>query len=403
MYIAIMGYGVVGSGAAEVLKMNNEKICLTSGQEKMELKYILDLRSFPGDPNEKLVTNDFNVILNDPEVEIVIETMGGLHPAYDFVVKCLEAGKSVVTSNKELVAEKGFELLQTARTHKVNFMFEAAVGGGIPILRPINRCLTANRIIEVAGILNGTTNFILTKMFSEGTSFEDALATAQELGYAEKNPSADVDGLDSCRKICILADLCFGKNLRPALVHTEGIRNIGKDDVELAESKGYVIKLIGSAREENGKVQAMVSPAMVSADSPLAAVSDVYNAILVRGNAVGTIMFYGHGAGKMATASAVISDVIDCAVHSGKPVRIGWKDDGDDFVASYCDFTSSFYVRLTCENEIPADMFENAEIIKLPDGDTAVFTGKMKRSDLDGKLAALGSSEVHSVIRITDY
>ena len=315
MYIAIMGYGVVGSGVAEVINKNHDSIVRKSTQSELEIKYILDLKDFPGDPNEKLFIKDFNIILNDPEVKVVVETMGGLHPAYEFVSACLKAGKSVVTSNKELVAAKGCELLGYAAEHNVNFLFEASVGGGIPIIRPISQCLAANEINEFAGILNGTTNFILTRMINDGMAFEDALKLAQDNGYAERDPSADILGFDACRKVCILASLCFGKHVYPDQVHTEGITEITLEDVEYAKDWGGVIKLLGRARKsEDGKhIYAIVSPAFVDHHSQLASVDDVFNAILVRGDAIGDVVFYGRGAGKLPTASAVVADVIDCA------------------------------------------------------------------------------------------
>ena len=327
MYVAIMGYGVVGSGVANLLEKNHEHIVKKSMQSEMELKYILDRRTFPGDPYEHLVISDFSKILEDDGVKIVVETMGGVHPAYEYVSACLNAGKSVVTSNKELVATKGCELLRIADEKNVNFLFEASVGGGIPIIRPISQCLAANDIDEIAGILNGTTNFILTKMISDGMTFEDALFLAQKNGYAERDPSADVDGFDACRKICILAALCFGKHVYPDCVHTEGIRKITLADVEYARSWGGVIKLIASAKKlDNGKVSVMVSPAFIQNHSQLATVDDVFNAILVRGDAIGDVVFYGKGAGKMPTASAVVADVIDCAKHMERKKFFGWQD-----------------------------------------------------------------------------
>ena len=262
-------------------------------RQELEIKYILDLKDFPGDPNEKLFIKDFNIILNDPEVKVVVETMGGLHPAYEFVSACLKAGKSVVTSNKELVAAKGCELLGYAAEHNVNFLFEASVGGGIPIIRPISQCLAANEINEFAGILNGTTNFILTRMINDGMAFEDALKLAQDNGYAERDPSADILGFDACRKVCILASLCFGKHVYPDQVHTEGITEITLEDVEYAKDWGGVIKLLGRARKsEDGKhIYAIVSPAFVDHHSQLASVDDVFNAILVRGDAIGDVVF----------------------------------------------------------------------------------------------------------------
>ncbi len=404
MYVAVMGYGTVGSGVAALLKKNHELILKKSGQESLELKYILDLRTFPGDENESLVINDFGLILNDSEVKIVVETMGGLHPAYEFVSACLAAGKSVVTSNKELVAAKGMELLAIAAQNNANFLFEASVGGGIPVLTPIIQCLAANEISEAAGILNGTTNYILTQMFDEGADFDGALAQAQKLGYAERDPSADVDGLDACRKICILADLCFGKEVKPDSFFVEGIRNITETDVAYAKALGGVIKLIASAKRIKDSVAVCVSPAFIKSGSQLANVSDVYNAVLVRGDATGDTVFYGKGAGKLPTASAVIADVIDCAVNFGRTKAFGWEKADEGYVLPDGEFVSRYLVRAACESCRVKSAFADAEIISFdgaPAGETAFVTGCIKKADLKESLDALG--EIRSVIRVTDY
>ena len=309
--IAIMGYGTVGSGVAEIIVTHKESLAKRA-KEEINIKYILDIREFPGDPLEEKFTKDFNDIINDDEVKVVVEVMGGLRPAYDFVKQCLEKGKSVVTSNKELVAAKGAELLQIAQDKNVNFLFEASVGGGIPIIRPMSQCLAANEVVEVAGILNGTTNFILTKMIREQMSFEDALALAQKLGYAEKDPTADVEGLDAVRKICILASLAYGKHVYPDNIHTEGISKITLADVAYASAWGGVIKLIGSVKKlDDGRIDIFVAPMILESSSQLAGVDDVFNGIMVRGDSTGDVVFYGKGAGKMPTASAVVADVID--------------------------------------------------------------------------------------------
>lgn len=412
MYVAIMGYGVVGSGVASLLKKNHEHIVKKSMQSEMELKYILDRRTFPGDPYEHLVISDFSKILEDDGVKIVVETMGGVHPAYEYVSACLNAGKSVVTSNKELVATKGCELLRIADKKNVNFLFEASVGGGIPIIRPISQCLAANDIDEIAGILNGTTNFILTKMISDGMTFEDALFLAQKNGYAERDPSADVDGFDACRKICILAALCFGKHVYPDCVHTEGIRKITLADVEYARSWGGVIKLIASAKKlDNGKVSVMVSPAFIQNHSQLATVDDVFNAILVRGDAIGDVVFYGKGAGKMPTASAVVADVIDCAKHMERKKFFGWQDSEPGYVADYLDNITSFYIRGTTQNAAAAiarinSLFGDVQMLtraNAPEGEFAFATDPLSERELDKKLALIEEAEIASVIRITDY
>lgn len=412
MYVAIMGYGVVGSGVASLLEKNHEHIVKKSMQSEMELKYILDRRTFPGDPYEHLVISDFSKILEDDGVKIVVETMGGVHPAYEYVSACLNAGKSVVTSNKELVATKGCELLRIADEKNVNFLFEASVGGGIPIIRPISQCLAANDIDEIAGILNGTTNFILTKMISDGMTFEDALFLAQKNGYAERDPSADVDGFDACRKICILAALCFGKHVYPDCVHTEGIRKITLADVEYARSWGGVIKLIASAKKlDNGKVSVMVSPAFIQNHSQLATVDDVFNAILVRGDAIGDVVFYGKGAGKMPTASAVVADVIDCAKHMERKKFFGWQDSEPGYVADYLDNITSFYIRGTTQNAAAAiarinSLFGDVQMLtraNAPEGEFAFATTPLSERELNKKLALIEEAEIASVIRITDY
>jgi homoserine dehydrogenase len=334
MYIAVMGYGTVGSGVVEVFTKNHDSIVKRSSQSELDLKYILDIRDFPGDPNEDKFIKDFNIILNDDDVKIVVETMGGLHPAFEFVSSCLKAGKSVVSSNKELVATKGYELLTLAEQNNVNFLFEASVGGGVPIIRPIVQCLAANEIDEIAGILNGTTNFILTKMIEESMSFEDALKLAQDNGYAEKDPTADIEGFDACRKICILASLCFGKHVYPDEIHTEGITHITLADVDYVNSYNAVIKLLGRAKKINDdKIVAMVSPCIVKSFSQLGNVHDVFNAILVRGDAIGDVVFYGKGAGKLPTASAVVADVIDCAKHANRKTIFGWGDSEPGYIA----------------------------------------------------------------------
>ena len=316
--IAIFGFGVVGSGTAEVLTQNAELIKQRVGQE-INVKYILDLRDFPDSPFADRIVHDINIILNDPEVRICAELMGGSHPAFEFSRAAMVAGKSVVTSNKEVVANFGPELLKIAAENNVRYLFEASVGGGIPVIHPIDNCLRANDITEVDGILNGTTNYILTKMFSEGKSFDDALKEAQEKGYAEKNPSADVDGLDTCRKISILSAIAFGSLIPPEKIHTEGIRGVTPKDVELAEKLGASIKLIGRAVRVGDKLCATVEPMVVRNSCPLSNISDVYNGVMIRGNAVGDVMFYGRGAGKLPTASAVVSDIIDIATYLDHP------------------------------------------------------------------------------------
>ncbi len=313
--VAILGFGVVGSGTAEVLTQNKALIEKKVGQE-VNIKYILDLREFPDSPFGHLVVHDFNIIVADPEVSIVAEMMGGSHPAYDFTKACLEAGKSVVTSNKEVVANFGTELLALAAANGASYLFEASVGGGIPIIRPMNQDLSSNSITAVSGILNGTTNYILTKMETEGAPFADVLKDAQKKGYAEANPAADIEGLDAARKIVILAAMAFGKRLDPNAIPCEGITKLTTEDIALARELGYAVKLIGHTTRVDGKILAMVSPRLVPAYNPISGVSDVFNGILVDANMVGQVMFYGPGAGKLPTASAVVADMIDIMEHT---------------------------------------------------------------------------------------
>ena len=348
--IAIMGHGVVGSGVAEILINHPDRI-FDKVKDNINVKYILDLRNFDDLAYADKFTKDFNKIVEDPDIKIVVEVMGGCTFAYDYVKACLLAGKSVCTSNKELVAKKGSELLKIALDKNVNFLFEASVGGVIPVLRPMAQCITANEITEVTGILNGTTNFILTKMIDENMSFDDALKLAQQLGYAEKDPTADVEGHDACRKICILASLGFGKHVYPEQVKTEGISNITLEDVEYANQFSSVIKLIGRTRKlDSGKITANVYPALVNKQHMLSGVNDVFNAIMVRGDEVGDVMFYGRGAGKFPTASAVVGDVIDCAKHLTARKYLFWEDGNDDYVADSKRDITKLFARLSSKN-----------------------------------------------------
>ncbi len=344
--VAILGFGVVGSGVAEVIRRNNGPITARAGAG-FEVKYILDLRDFPDSPYADRVIKDFNLIEQDPEVEIVIETIGGCKAAYDFTKRALQAGKSVVTSNKELVAQHGYELLNLAQENKVSYRFEASVGGGIPILHPLSQCLAANKITEVQGILNGTTNYILTHMFGTGISFDEALKQAQQRGYAEHDPTADIEGIDACRKICILAAIAFGRHVYPDQVPTEGITKITLADVSYAYAAGMKVKLLGRAIwQESGKVMAYVAPHFVSIHNPLAGVEDVFNAITVRGNAIGDVMFYGRGAGMLPTASAVVADVIDAKQHERTRRFLGWDDGGEDYVVGPETLVTQWFLRL---------------------------------------------------------
>ena len=356
--VGIIGYGTVGSGVFEVLNINSKSIEVRAGEE-IKVKRICDLRDFPGDEAEKLITHDFNDILNDKEISIVVETMGGTKPAYDFVKASIEAGKSVCTSNKELVAKFGAGLIKLAEKHNVNFLFEASVGGGIPIIRPLNYALTAEEILEIKGILNGTTNFILTKMNDEGLDYEAVLKEAQAMGYAEKNPTADVEGFDTCRKIAILTSLAYGKQVDFEDIKTEGISKITKEDMEYAKALNASIKLIGESKKENGVVYARVAPALINREQPLYGVHDVFNAIFVKGNMVDDVMFYGRGAGKLPTASAVVADIIEAVKYKDRHVGIIWEEEKLE-LGDIKEYRQSFFVR------VPAAMKETV-IQRLPE------------------------------------
>ncbi len=350
MKIAVLGYGVVGSGVVDLIYKNDASIA-ERAKEDISIKYILDVRDFPDDPHASLFIKDFETILHDDEVETVVEVIGGLNPAYSFVKRSLLAGKSVVTSNKELVATYGDELLEIAQNGNLNFMFEASVGGGIPIIRPINQCLAANEIEQICGILNGTTNYILTKMVKEHASFEDALKEAQQLGYAESNPAADVDGIDACRKIAILASLTFGYHVDPNMIQTEGIRNIDLKDVMLMKDNGYVVKLLGMTKKlDDGRLYIIVSPFCIKSGHPLSTVDDVFNGILVVGDAIGEAMFYGRGAGKLPTASAVVADVIDCVKHRKARKYLYWDHEKKNQLVDFKQQPSKLYVRFAADD-----------------------------------------------------
>ena len=409
---AVLGHGVVGSGVVEVMQKNKAVIEKKAGQT-MEVKRILDLREFPGLPYSDKFTKDFQDILNDDEISVVAEVMGGTHPAFEFVSACLEKGKSVVTSNKELVAAKGAELLALAKKNNVNFFFEASVGGGIPIIQPLHLCLSANEIDEIAGILNGTTNFILTKMIHEQMPFDKALKLAQELGYAEKDPTADIEGHDACRKICILASLCYGRHVYPESVHTEGITRLTLEDVAYAEDWGGVIKLIGRAKRlDNGMLCAMVSPAFIPSDSQLASINDVFNGILVRGNATGDVVFYGKGAGKLPTASAVVSDIIAAAKATGTSNSLTWTDCHEDYVVDHTATAVAFYLRLASND--PNAKTKAASCLgdvrflsrkEQPVNEFAVVTQVMNEGELEKALETLEQAGISLLgkIRVLDY
>ncbi len=398
--VAILGFGTVGSGVAEVLTTNGGLIDHRV-DDLVRLKYILDVRDFPDSPYKDCFVKDFAVIENDPELDIVVETIGGAKIALDFTTRALKAGKSVVTSNKELVATHGFELLQLARAHGCSYLFEASVGGGIPILRPLTSCLAANELEQVTGILNGTTNYILTRMIRAGLTFDQALAEAQANGYAEKDPTADVDGHDACRKICILAALAFGRHIYPDQVNTQGIRGVTLEDVAYADSVGDKIKLLGRAlRRSDGKVCAFVAPHLVPGENPLSGVEDVFNAIAVTGNAIGDVMFYGRGAGKLPTASAVVADVIDIAKDLKKDRHNGWEEGAPDLVVSADCLDSPWYVRAQLSADEAKRRCGDIQLLArsgAPAGEAAFLTVPMTRPEIEEKLSG---AKVDSLFRV---
>ncbi len=408
--VAVMGHGVVGSGVVELLLKNAEHIS-EKVKDDIFVKYILDLRDFNDLPYKDKFIKTPDPILEDDSVRVVVEVMGGIEPAYTYVKKSLQAGKSVVTSNKELVAAKGAELLRIAEEKNVNFLFEASVGGGIPVLRPIAQCLSANEIYQVAGILNGTTNFILTKMVQEKMPFDKALKLAQDLGYAERNPSADVDGHDACRKICILASLAYGKHVYPNQVQTEGISAITLADAAYAADFDSVIKLIGrSKRLSDTKITATVYPALVSNQNQLAGVEDVFNAVMVQGDAVGDVLFYGRGAGKLPTASAVVADVMDCVKHLQARKYLSWEEGDPDYVADPLQDDVRLYVRATAQDKAAAvaeleKVFGQVTLLKrrcAPKDELAYVTPHATERTLRKELEQLKASTALSILHILD-
>lgn len=397
--VAVMGYGTVGSGVVEVIEKNKEEINKKSGEE-INIKYILDLRDFPEDPYADKVVHDVELILNDPEIKIICETMGGLKPAYDFTKRALQSGKSVCTSNKELVAVHGPELIRIAHENKCNYLFEASVGGGIPIIRPLNYSLTAEKIDGITGILNGTTNYILSKMEKEAADFEEVLKEAQEKGYAERNPEADVEGYDACRKIAILSSLMCGRNVKYEDIYTEGITKITPTDFVYAHAMGKTIKLLAQSKEVDGKFYAMVAPFMISKQHPLYMVNDVFNAVCVHGNMLGDSMYYGRGAGKLPTASAVVSDVVDCARHIGKVIMCFW-DDQDVELTGIEQASRRFFVRVEAKKETKAiHTFERVSVIEADvTGEFAFVTEQMPEKEFNDKAEEVG---IISRIRIEE-
>lgn len=383
---AVLGHGVVGSGVVELFYKNKKSIEKRAGTE-MDIKYILDLRDFPESPYKDKFTKDFNDILNDDEVTAVAECMGGVEPAFTFVKSCLEKGKSVSTSNKELVAEKGDILLRTAKEHNCNFFFEASVGGAIPIIRPLHKCLAANDIDKVAGILNGTTNFILTKMYNDNMPFDKALKLAQELGYAEKDPTADIEGHDACRKICIISSLVFGKHVYPKSVYTKGISQMELSDVAAADVLGHAVKLIASVRKTSGgKILPAVMPMLVSYDSIIAGVNDVFNAVMVYADGIDQAMFYGRGAGKLPTASAVMGDVIETVKMNGTESSQTWESSNDDsFVDSINNLSARWYYRVPAESSSPEGSYEHE------DGISFITENELSFKEASDKAAEMGA------------
>lgn len=388
MKIAVMGYGTIGSGVVEVLRINQEKITKRAG-EPVEVKYILDLRDFPGDSMEDKIVHDYQTIVNDPEVGVVVETMGGVEPAYTFVKAMLEAGKQVATSNKNLVAAKGAELIRVAREHGVNFQFEASVGGGIPIIRPLNKCLTADEVEEITGILNGTTNYMLTKMADEGADFDEVLKDAQAKGYAEKDPTADIEGHDPCRKIAILTSLVAGKQVDFEDIHCEGITKISATDIKYAKAMGRSIKLLASSRQVGDSYSCMVAPYMLDQSHPLCGVNGVFNGIFVHGNVLGDAMFYGSGAGKLPTASAVVADVVDMVKHQHTNIYIDWSSEKLE-VVDYKDSVNSFFVRTTSDKATVEASFGKVSYVEgVEAGEMGFTTGDMTEAEFEEKSAKI--------------
>ncbi|MBQ9604542.1 MAG: homoserine dehydrogenase [Firmicutes bacterium] len=406
--IAVLGYGTVGSGVVEVINSNSKVIGKNAG-ESVEVKYVLDLRDFPGDPVQNIITHDFNDIINDDEIEVVVEVMGGTSPAYEFVKASLEKGKSVCTSNKALVAKHGSELLRIAEENSVNFLFEASVGGGIPILRPLNNCITCEVIEEITGILNGTTNYMLTKMTAEGLEYADVLKDAQDKGYAERNPAADVEGHDTCRKIAILSSIVTGKEVNFEEIYTEGITKVTKTDIDYVKKMGKAIKLLATAKFDGGRMWARVAPVIIEPSHPLGNVSDVYNGILVKGNCLGDVMFYGMGAGKLPTASAVVSDIVDAVKNKHTNLGFSWSEEKQQ-LTDISTVEVSKFVRVSYSIKAEAlnavsQSFGDVDVVEAGiENELAFITPVLTEASIEKKLGNLanseGISEVLSVIRM---
>ena len=400
--VAVLGYGTVGSGVVEVINTNSSSINKKAGEE-INIKYVLDLRDFPGDPVQEKIVHDFDIILNDPEIRIIAEVMGGVEPAYTFTKKALLAGKSVCTSNKELVARHGAELLQIARENNSNYLFEASCGGGIPIIPTLNSSLTADEIDEITGILNGTTNYILTEMFEKGSDFADVLKEAQDKGYAERNPEADVEGYDACRKIAILSSLAFGRQVSFEDIYTEGITGITAADIKYVKAMGKTVKLLAYSRKVDGNIYAMVAPEIVGVDDPLYSVNGVFNAIFVHGNVLGDAMFYGSGAGKLPTASAVAADIVDEARHLNKNIMSFWSPEKLE-LADISNSAKKFFVRVKGNPETDLEkvrtIFGMVQPIVLPEqeGEFGFITDVMSEAAYKEKAEQYG--EVINRIRV---
>ena len=400
--VAILGFGVVGSGVGEVIRMNNEKLTTALG-DSISVKYIFDKREFPGTVWQDLVVHDIDVIMNDPDVNVVVECMGGAHPAVDFSLEALKNGKHIVTSNKEVVAKFGHELIKTAKENGVGYMFEASVGGGTPVIRPISRCLAANEIDSVCGILNGTTNYILTMMNKYSESFDVALKSAQEKGYAEHDPSDDINGVDTCRKICILADIVFGKGVDSTKVYTEGITAIRNKDVKIAENLGAAIKLLGRCKKIGDSLSVMVAPFIVSGERVISKIDDVFNAVAVNGNAVGEVTLSGRGAGKLPTASAMVADVLDVVKTGGLDVSWCAPDETPkSFLVDAEDVEDKYYIAFEAKEKKPIEELFDAKILDTNDGEICITTEKMSYSECKSRILKLEKDGMRclSVIRI---
>lgn len=397
--VAVLGYGTVGSGVVEVFRLNQEKIDRCAG-DQVRIKYVLDLRDFPEDPVQKLIVHDFEQIVNDDSIDVVVEVMGGVDPAYSFVKRSLEAGKNVVTSNKALVAAHGAELLKIAKEHHVNYLFEASVGGGIPIIRPLVSSLTADEIEEITGILNGTTNYMMTKMFYEGADYGEVLKEAQDNGFAERNPEADVEGMDACRKIAILSSIVSGKQVDFSDIYTEGITKITAQDMQYARQMDMVIKLLATMKRDGDKIEAIVAPFLLTAEHPLASVNGVFNAVFVHGNALGDAMFYGSGAGKMPTASAVTADIVEAARYKNQTLCDYWSEEKLE-LESRMDVKRTFFVRMAGEKcqyeELIRKTFGHVHYVEsdICKGEFAFVTEVMKEGEYEA-----AASEFENVIHM---